>query len=116
MIGATTNPQLHKQNSFFYNATIKHPTAITKSFKCHFTSTEEKVEENLVTICSNTINIYTLEERSIELKLNSQFNDKIVECIPIPVPQPPRSARKREIENAISSMVHQQMDYLFVLT
>lgn len=83
-----STPQLQtKQDTFFYNATIKHPTAITKSFTCHFTKNDEgKVETNLVTICSNTLNVYTLEEHTIELKLNSQFNDKIVECIPITVP------------------------------
>jgi len=74
------------QNSYFYNATIKYPTAITKSFKCHFTSKGDKKDTNLITICSNTLNIYTLEENTIELKLNSQFNDKIVECIPITIP------------------------------
>ena len=38
-----------------------------------------------MTVCSNTINVYTLEDYSIEPKVNSHFNDKIVECIPISV-------------------------------
>ena len=65
---------------------------------------------------SNSYRCLNSNNQSVQQKYDSQFNDKIVECIPIPVPQPQRSARKRETENAISSMVHQQMDYLFVLT
>lgn len=92
----------HKPDTFFYNATVKPPTAILKSFTCHFTSTLDKLDTNLVTICGNTLNVFTLEHNTIDLKINSQFNDKIVECISIPVPSKPcRSARKREIETAM---------------
>lgn len=72
--------------SFFYNATIKPPTALAKSFRCNFTVTGDVPDINLVTVCSSTVNVYTLHDHSIELKANSQFNDKIVECIAIPVP------------------------------
>ncbi len=97
--------------SFFYNATIKHPTALARSFKCTFTSTNDVADTNLITVCSNTISVYTLRDHSIELKTNSQFNDKIVECIAVPVPVQ-RSARKREIESALET----KLDLIFVLT
>ena len=104
------------QDSYFYNASIKPATAITKSLLCHFTTTNDKVDTNLVTICSNTLNIYSLEQHSIELKLNSQFNDKIIDCIAVPVPLT-RIARKREIEQALDQdNTLTQVDYLFVLT
>ena len=103
----------HKADTFFYNATVKPPSAILKSFTCHFTMTQEKLDTNLVTVQGNTLNVYTLEQHTIDMKINSQFNDKIVECIPVPVPaRPNRSARKREIESALQP----QPDLLFVLT
>ena len=103
----------HKADTFFYNATVKPPSAILKSFTCHFTMTQEKLDTNLVTVQGNMLNVYTLEQHTIDMKINSQFNDKIVECIPVPVPaRPNRSARKREIESALQP----QPDLLFVLT
>ena len=92
--------QITQKDSYFYNASIKPATAITKSLLCHFTTTNGKIDTNLVTVCSNTLNIYSLEEHSVELKLNSQFNDKIIDCIAVPLPQT-RVARKREIEQAL---------------
>jgi len=85
------------QDSYFYNATIKHATAITKSLLCRFTTTNGKIDQNLVTVCSNTLNIYSLEEHSIDLKTNSTFHDKILDCIAVRVPAS-RAARKREID------------------
>ena len=60
------------------------------------------------------LNVYTLEDYSVEPKVNSQFNDKIVECIPISVSLN-RSKRgaPRDIETATTQ---KQVDYLFVLT
>jgi hypothetical protein len=100
------------KDSFFYNATIKHPTAVTQSLKCNFTYTDDTLDTNLVTVCSNLLKIYTLRDQAITFKLNSQFNDKIVECIAIPTPN--QTKRKRDIDMALDST--QTQDYLFVLT
>lgn len=71
------------KESFFYNATIKPPTAVIQSLKCNFTFTDDILDTNLVTVCSNVLRIYTIRDSAITFKLNSQFNDKIVECVAI---------------------------------
>ena len=88
------------QDSYFYNASIKSATAITKSLLCRFTTTNGKVDQNLVTVCSNSLNIYSLEQHSIDLKQNSTFNDKILDCIAVRVPVS-RANRKREIDQVL---------------
>ena len=88
------------QDRYFYNASIKPATAITKSLLCRFTTTNGKIDQNLVTVCSNNINIYSLEQHSIEIKTNSTFHDKILDCIAVRVPAS-RINRKREIDQAL---------------
>lgn len=49
------------QDSYFYNASIKPATALLKTFLCRFTTTNGKLDQNVITVCSNIINIYSLE-------------------------------------------------------
>lgn len=68
---------------------MKQPTAITKSIKARFTTitTEaavEHVETNLVTSCSNVLKVYTLTEKSIDLRQTLTFNDRIIDLIRVP--------------------------------
>jgi len=93
--------QMTAQNkdSYFYNATIKHATAVTQSLRCNFTYTDDTLDTNLVTVCSNLLKIYTLRDQAITFKINSQFNDKIVECVAIPTPN--QTKRKRDIDVAL---------------
>lgn len=46
-----------------------------------------KIENNLVTFCSNVLKVYALEESSINLRLSTQFNDKILDVIKVPTKQ-----------------------------
>ena len=102
-----------KDTGCFYNASVKPATAVIKSFSCNFSTTNDEPDTNLVTVCSNQLNVYSLEATSIDLKVNSQFNDKIVECIPISVPRSVGLKRqRREIDTASRS----QIDLLFILT
>lgn len=108
-----------KRESYFYNATVKQPTAIPNCFTCHFTQSESGAPEtNLVTVCSNTLSVFTLEEHEIKFRTNSQFNDKIVECIPVPVPkQVSRLVKNRDAATTqIEATQMTNTDYLFVLT
>ena len=102
------------QDSYFYNASIKPATALLKTLLCRFTTTNGRLDQNLITVCSNIINIYSLEQNSIELKINSPFNDKIIDCVAVPVITH-RAPRKREIDQALDQE-QPQPDYLFVLT
>ena len=38
----------------------------------------------MVTACSNILKIYTITENSIDLRLTSSFNDRIIELIRVP--------------------------------
>ena len=79
---------------------------MSKALKCNFTyymgeeqeaenSTSQKpvylprerIESNLVTFCSNVLKVYALEESSINLRLTTQFNDKILDVIKVPTKQ-----------------------------
>ena len=43
-----------------------------------------QLETNLVTFCSNVLKVYTLGESSIDLRLSTSFNDKILDVIRVP--------------------------------
>ena len=68
---------------------MKQPTAITKSIKARFTTINsevavDQIETNLVTSCSNVLKVYTITEKSIDLRQTLTFNDRIIELIRIP--------------------------------
>ena len=46
-----------------------------------------KLENNLVTFCSNVLKVYAIDDASINLRLSSQFNDKILDVIRVPTQQ-----------------------------
>ena len=41
----------------------------------------------MVTFCSNVLKIYAVEGASINLRLSTQFNDKILDVIKVPTKQ-----------------------------
>jgi hypothetical protein len=43
-----------------------------------------KLQTNLITFCSNVLKVYTLGESCIELRVSTQFNDKILDIIKVP--------------------------------
>ena len=76
---------------FFYNATIKQPSAVTKAIKAKFTCSiadqpgaMSSLDTNLITICSNVLKVYTLTNNSMDLRMSQSFNDKIIDVLAVP--------------------------------
>ena len=62
---------------------------------------QEKLENNLVTFCSNVLKIYALEDSSINLRLSTQFNDKILDVIKVPTKQFVLESKKAKQQETI---------------
>ena len=45
---------------------------------------EPKLETNMITFCSNVLKVYTLGESSIDLRLSTSLNDKILDIVKVP--------------------------------
>jgi len=43
-----------------------------------------QLDTNLITSCSNVLKVYALTERSIDLRVTSTFNDRIIDIIRVP--------------------------------
>ena len=63
------------------NSISQNPAAPTENLN------QGKLETNLVTFCSNVLKVYAIEDSSINLRLSSQFNDKILDVIRVPTKQ-----------------------------
>lgn len=63
------------------NSTSQKPAALNEDLN------QGKIETNMVTFCSNILKVYAIEESSINLRLSTQFNDKILDVIKVPTKQ-----------------------------
>lgn len=43
-----------------------------------------KLDVNLITSCSNVLKVYTINDKTIDLRVTSTFNDRIIDVIRIP--------------------------------